>query len=107
MDDDDDEWISCEDEVKWDDVSGSFVGWKTLEGQPKDDSNLKGVIKREFESLSEYTPHVKTSAITRVGLQELLELIDDKLKIEKVVERSVFERKWRPHREEDTSVVVR
>lgn len=107
MDDDDDEWISCEDEVKWDDVSGSFVGWKTLEDQPKDDSNPKGVIKREFESLSEYTPHVKTSAITRVGLQELLELIDDKLKIEKVVERSVFERKWRPHREEDTSVVVR
>ncbi|XP_027074723.2 GTP-binding protein At3g49725, chloroplastic-like [Coffea arabica] len=49
------------------------------------------------------TAYVKTSAIMGVGLQELLELIDERLKIqnEKVVERSIFDRKWRPPRSED------
>ncbi|MED6208234.1 hypothetical protein PIB30_043205 [Stylosanthes scabra] len=60
-------------------------------------------------------PHVKTSAITGVGLQELLELIDEKLseqddeklKAAKVVERNIFERKWRPsHTHEDSTIAV-
>lgn len=48
-------------------------------------------------------PHVRTSAMFGVGLQELLELIDDKLKAQdeklktpNVLERCIFERKWRP-----------
>ncbi|KAL4568806.1 hypothetical protein LXL04_024422 [Taraxacum kok-saghyz] len=100
-DDDDDGWVCCEDEVTWDDGSGWFVGWKDLKDEGKDGSALGGgVVKRDLGCVSKYTPDVKTSGITRVGLQELLDLIDDKLKSEKVAERSVFERKWRPPREE-------
>ncbi|KAI3699510.1 hypothetical protein L2E82_43882 [Cichorium intybus] len=105
MDDDDDDWISCEDEVKWDDYSGSFVGWKAFESRLKDDVS-KCSIKRDLESLDEIAAHVKTSALTRVGLPDLLDLIDHKLKTDKVVERGVFDRKWRPPREQDTGVVV-
>lgn len=55
-------------------------------------------------SQSESCLHVKTSALTGVGLQELLELIDEKLdrKKEVVLERSVFHNKWRPPHSEDT-----
>ncbi|KAJ9564184.1 hypothetical protein OSB04_000150 [Centaurea solstitialis] len=149
VDDDSEDWLSPEDgEVKWDDASASFVGWKASEpdqtnpndldtshlevgsgdqpkdvsnrdqtkpdepsishlqvrsgDQPKDVWNSRGVLKGD----SEYEPDVKTSALTRVGLQELLHLIDDKLKTEETVERNVFERKWRPPRDHDTGVVV-
>ncbi|PKI33020.1 hypothetical protein CRG98_046602, partial [Punica granatum] len=58
-------------------------------------------------------PDVKTSAVTGVGLQELLELIDEKLKAqdesvksERVVERGAFDRKWRPPRENDAGIAV-
>ncbi|KAI3665627.1 hypothetical protein L6452_44256 [Arctium lappa] len=146
VDDDSDDWLSPGDgEVKWDDATASFVGWKMSEpdqtkpnelsishvevesrdhqkdisnweqtkpnepsilvgsgDQPKDVWNCRGVIKSD----STYEPDVKTSAITRVGLQELLDLIDDKLKTEEVAERNVFERKWRPPRDHDTGVVV-
>ncbi|CAI8586728.1 unnamed protein product [Vicia faba] len=58
-------------------------------------------------------PHVKTSAITGVGLQELMELIDKKLseqdkklKGAQVVERNVFDRKWRPSHTQDSSIAV-
>lgn len=47
----------------------------------------------------ESTCHVKTSAVTGTGLQELLQLIDRKLSgQETVVQRSdgIFDRKWRP-----------
>lgn len=43
--------------------------------------------------------HVRTSAVTGIGLQELLSLIDEKLNEQKpVVQRSFrpFDRKWRP-----------
>lgn len=51
--------------------------------------------------------HVKTSALTGVGLQELLELIDAKLSAQRVVERSSFDRKWRPPcTQEDSGVAV-
>ncbi|RDX69599.1 GTP-binding protein, chloroplastic, partial [Mucuna pruriens] len=56
-------------------------------------------------------PHVKTSAITGVGLQELLELIDKKLCVQdkkgaQVVERSIFDRKWRPSHNQETGIAV-
>ncbi|MED6169399.1 hypothetical protein PIB30_021037 [Stylosanthes scabra] len=69
----------------------------------------------EIDSLiGQNGPHVKTSAVTGVGLQELLELIDEKLsaqddekKAAKVVERNIFERKWRPSRtQEDSTIAV-
>ncbi|XP_038892869.1 GTP-binding protein At3g49725, chloroplastic isoform X2 [Benincasa hispida] len=48
-------------------------------------------------------PHVRISATLGVGLRELLQLIDNKLKVQdeklkaqNVLERNVFERKWRP-----------
>ncbi|KAK1439046.1 hypothetical protein QVD17_04861 [Tagetes erecta] len=106
MDEDLDGWLSREDEVDWDNATASFVGWKAFEDQPKDVITLSGETKSDLKSGHEYTPHVKSSGITRVGLQELLELIDDKLKTDKVVERSVFDRKWRPPQKQDTSVVV-
>ena len=105
IDNDLDSWISCGDEVKWDDDTASFVGWKPYEDQPKDIPTHLVAIKMNTKPRPEFTPDVKTSAITKVGLQELLELIDDKLKKEKVVERTVFDRKWRPPREQDTVVV--
>lgn len=51
--------------------------------------------------------HVKTSAVTGVGLQELLELIDAKLSTHSVVQRSSFDRKWRPPcTQEDSGAAV-
>lgn len=58
-------------------------------------------------------PHVKTSAITGVGLQELMELIDEKLSSQdeklkgaQVVERNLFDRKWRPSHTQNSSIAV-
>ncbi|XP_076913330.1 GTP-binding protein At3g49725, chloroplastic-like [Bidens hawaiensis] len=101
-----DSWLSTGDEVKWDDASASFVGWKAFEEQPKDVSTLSGEVKSDLKSRHDFNPHVKTSGITRVGLQELLELIDNKLKTDNVVERGVFDRKWRPPKKQDTGIVV-
>lgn len=101
MDDDLDGWLSRDDEVEWDDDTASFVGFNTFEDQPKDVTTNLGAIKSD----SKYQPHVKTSSITRVGLQELLDLIDNKLKTDKVVERGVFDRKWRPPQQQETGVV--
>lgn len=58
-------------------------------------------------------PDVKTSAVTGVGLQELLELIDEKLKAQDeraksqhIVERGIFDRKWRPPRDNNAGIAV-
>lgn len=89
------------------------MGWKKGLGDEKKVSNEEG--DSEADSTKEHVPHVKTSAVTGVGLQELLELIDEKLtKLEeerrqsqRVVGRSVFDRKWRPPpRAEDTGIAV-
>ncbi|KAE8649266.1 GTP-binding protein At3g49725, chloroplastic [Cucumis sativus] len=54
-------------------------------------------------SLDQSGPHVRISARLGVGLGELLQLIDNKLKVQdeklqaqNVLERNVFDRKWRP-----------
>lgn len=71
------------------------------------------LMEKDLHSQGQSGPHVRTSAITGVGLQELLELIDEKLRIqdekmkaEKVVQRGVFNRKWRPPRAEDAGAAV-
>lgn len=87
------------------------MGWTGLGDQNILSKEKKGA---DNDSQREHVPQVKTSAITGVGMQELLELIGDKLmKIEnegkqsqRVVERSIFDRKWRPPRAEDSGIVV-
>ncbi|XP_071693232.1 GTP-binding protein At3g49725, chloroplastic-like [Rutidosis leptorrhynchoides] len=102
-----DDWLCCKDEVEWDDETASFVGFKTTEDKPNYDSTLPYVMDTDPNSRPEYSPHIKTSAKTRVGLQELLVAIDDKLKTkEEVVERTIVDRKWRPPQVHDTGVVV-
>lgn len=58
-------------------------------------------------------PDVRISAKTRVGLQELLEFIDERLnsqdnesKARKVTKNDIFSRKWRPTREDDDNVAA-
>ncbi|XP_074308885.1 GTP-binding protein At3g49725, chloroplastic [Silene latifolia] len=67
----------------------------------------------ESQPTTEYTPQVKTSAVTGVGLRQLLEVIDEKLveidkerQSETVVQRSLFDRKWRPPQTDDTDIAV-
>lgn len=61
-------------------------------------------VDKELQSQVPSGPHVRTSAITGVGLQELLELIDEKLKVPNVMQKGVFDRKWRPPRTEEGGV---
>lgn len=74
---------------------------------PKMESFNESRMKEECpgsHSESKHIAHVKTSAVSGVGLQELLELIDEKLKqndkeqqsSQRVLEKSEFDRKWRP-----------
>ncbi|PSR87905.1 GTP-binding protein [Actinidia chinensis var. chinensis] len=97
-----DGWLLSEDE----DETLNEMGWKT----PNDQQSMvsKEGTKTENSSHSQLlsVPHVKTSAIIGVGLQELLELIDSKLKSQNVVERNIIDRKWRPPRTEETDMTV-
>ncbi|EOX91775.1 GTP-binding protein hflx, putative [Theobroma cacao] len=86
--------------------------WNTLNDQQTETSN-DWMVEKDSQSQSQHVPHVKVSALTGVGLQELLEIIDDRLKVQddklksqKVVESSFFDRKWRPPRKEDEQVAV-
>ncbi|KAL6551804.1 hypothetical protein OROGR_007958 [Orobanche gracilis] len=94
--------LSCDDEQEdpWVDNNGRSIGCEIVNDQEKE-AAVKG-----FEYQLESTCHVKTSAMARVGLQELLEIIDDKLGTCRVVERSVFDRKWRPPRNEDHQIAL-
>ncbi|KAI8534724.1 hypothetical protein RHMOL_Rhmol10G0119000 [Rhododendron molle] len=84
------------------------MGWETS----NDPQNMLSEDLRKTEkdshshSQSQYVPHVKTSAVMGVGLKELLEIIDKKLKSQNVVERNAIDRKWRPPRTEDSGIAV-
>ncbi|XVF17471.1 hypothetical protein REPUB_Repub10bG0125100 [Reevesia pubescens] len=88
--------------------------WNTLNDQQAETSNDWRVEKdSQSQPQPQHVPHAKVSALTGVGLQELLEIIDDRLKVQddklksqKVVESSFFNRKWRPPRKEDEEVAV-
>ncbi|MCE3051214.1 hypothetical protein HAX54_049139, partial [Datura stramonium] len=103
-----DEWlVSGDEQDSWVDHKGSSVGCGTAEVQQNESFNKREVVKSETQSGSESGPHVKTSALTGVGLQELLELLDEKLKPQKTIEKDIFDRKWRPPRtEEDSRIAV-
>lgn len=103
-DDYSDGWLSAEDGPDaWDDHDGPL----SLEKDGPDDEQKELSIGKICHSQTESpVPRVETSAVTGVGLQELLELIDDKLKSQRVVKSNIINRKWRPPREEDSGIVV-
>lgn len=86
-----DGWLSCEEEESsWFDYDASSIGCETLVLQENKSSP-------EFQSGC----NVRTSAVTGLGLKELLDLIDEKLGPSNVVEkRSIFDCKWRPSRDD-------
>ncbi|KAK9902538.1 hypothetical protein M0R45_001475 [Rubus argutus] len=85
--------------------SVSCMGSKTATEQ-QSESPKDWAMEKQLQSQVPSGPHVRTSAITGVGLQELLELIDVKLKVPNVVEKGTFDRKWRPPRTEEAGIVV-
>ena len=100
-----DGWLSAGGEESEDD-SGSLHKWKTLDDQQSGSFEDRRMTKKDSCSQPQCIPHVKTSAMMGVGLQELLELIDEKLDTQMVVERNSFDRKWRPPRTEDAGTAV-
>ncbi|XP_061949756.1 GTP-binding protein At3g49725, chloroplastic [Populus nigra] len=83
---------------------------KTLDEQRDEALNDVG-MEKVLQCQAQHGPHLKISAMTGVGLQELLELIDDRLKTQdekfkeqNVVERGFFNKKWRPPRTEDAGI---
>ncbi|PPD86035.1 hypothetical protein GOBAR_DD17036 [Gossypium barbadense] len=106
QDDYSDGWLLSED-----DTADDY--WNTLNEQQQAETSNECKVEKDSESQPQHVPHVKVSALTGVGLQELLELIDEKLKVqddqlksEKVVGNSYIDRKWRPPRKEDEEVAV-
>lgn len=86
--------------------------WNTQNDRQAKTSNEWEVTKNS-QSQPQHIPHVKVSALTGVGLQVLLEIIDERLKVQdeklksqKVVENSFFDKKWRPPHKEDEDVAV-
>ncbi|CAL0322864.1 unnamed protein product [Lupinus luteus] len=80
----------------------------TVADQQNESSNENSIAKKD-SLIGPSGPHVKTSAIMGVGLQELLGLIDkklSKLNPAQVVERSIFDRKWRPPQTQDSSIAT-
>lgn len=97
-----DGWLLSEDEEE---EALNKMGWSTSDPH----INLIVDVRNNEMNPSSHShsgPHVKTSALMGVGLQELLELIDDRLKSENVVEKNVFDKKWRPPRAEETDVAA-
>lgn len=89
----------------------SLSGWAQHDQQSESSKNC--IMDKDLHSQVQPGPHVRTSAITGVGLPELLELIDEKLRIQdkmmkagKVAQGGVFGRKWRPPRTEDAGIAV-
>ncbi|XP_010248316.1 PREDICTED: GTP-binding protein At3g49725, chloroplastic [Nelumbo nucifera] len=90
-----------------DDNQGDFTEeCKTLnETQEKASEDWNKFCKDSY-SQPQDVQHVETSAIMGVGLQELLSLIDEKLKTQKALERSSLNRKWRPPQIVDDKMAV-
>ncbi|CAI0430590.1 unnamed protein product, partial [Linum tenue] len=87
---------------------------ESLNGQEQSHaSNDLTTAQKILKTQAEQGPHLKISALTGVGLQELLELIDgrlktedDKFKRQNAVEPGFYDRKWRPPRDEDADMAV-
>ncbi|KAG5528321.1 hypothetical protein RHGRI_029106 [Rhododendron griersonianum] len=97
-----DGWLLSGDEHE----SLNEMGWETSNDPQNMLSEDLRKIEKDSHSQTQYVPHVKTSAVMGVGLNELLEIIDKKLKSQNVVERNAIDRKWRPPRTEDSGRAV-
>ncbi|XP_015973326.1 GTP-binding protein At3g49725, chloroplastic [Arachis duranensis] len=106
-----DGWLYDEDTM----VDESDFGSPSNADDQQNEQPNKNKISETDSLIGQNGPHVKTSAVTGVGLQELLELIDEKLSAQddeklkgaKIVERNIFERKWRPsHTQEDSTMAA-
>lgn len=100
-----DGWLSRGGEGSEDD-QGNPSRWKTMDDQQSESFKDRRMTEKDSCSQPQCIPHVKTSAVMGVGLQELLALIDEKLETQKVPERNYFDRKWRPPHTEDVGVAV-
>lgn len=100
-----DGWLASEDvQVTLSDTDGSSLGCKNTDDLQE---NSCMVTDNGPQCQPENVgPHVKTSAMTGVGLQELLELIDERLEVKKVVHRSVLHSKWRPPNADEAVVAA-
>ncbi|TKY57157.1 GTP-binding protein [Spatholobus suberectus] len=101
-----DGWLYVDDLVD----EGEFCSPSTVADQQNESFKKDNGVEKD-SSTGQSGPHVKTSAITGVGLQELLELIDKKLGVQdkkgpQVVERSIFDRKWRPSHNQESGIAV-
>ncbi|KAK8710335.1 hypothetical protein V6N13_145665 [Hibiscus sabdariffa] len=99
--DDSDGWL-----LSGDDSADDY--WYTRNEQQQAETCNECKVEKDAEAQPGHVPDVKVSAVTGVGLQQLLELIDEKLKVqdeqlksEKVVGNSFINRKWRPPRTQD------
>lgn len=96
------DWLADDDDQNpWVDEKGYYEGQGMRMGMGEDVQ----------PSGDQSGPHLKISATFGVGLQELLQLIDNKLKVQdeklkaqNVLENNVFERKWRPSQIEADSI---
>ncbi|XP_057979554.1 GTP-binding protein At3g49725, chloroplastic [Malania oleifera] len=105
--DDSESWLSTGDDQEIvDDQGDSSLCWKTTDDKESQYSEDGRMIEKVCHSQPEPVPHIKTSAIMGVGLQELLTLIDEKLENEKASKTGVFDKKWRPPQTKDTGIVV-
>lgn len=107
-----DGWLAlADDQDPWEDEDGSSV-WANMDNQ-ESESSKNSAMEKELHSQYQSGPNIRTSAITGVGLQELLQIIDERLRDQdekpngkNVVERSMFDRKWRPPHEEEAGTAV-
>ncbi|KAM7265739.1 hypothetical protein ACFE04_003422 [Oxalis oulophora] len=109
-----DSWLSGDDDVE--DKDGIFKYWKALESGQIESANQwmleKGSESQvDSQSKDEHAPDLKISAVTGVGLQELLELVDKRLeaqseKPKNIGQHDIFHRKFRPVRSVDSSIAV-
>lgn len=100
-----------EDRIAKEDQQDTSENWKIVDDQKEP---FPERLKAEDDSMNA-VPHyqdgqrVEVSAVMGVGLQELLNAIDEKLKKQNVVERSSNDclgRKWRPPRNVDADLAV-
>ncbi|KAK2656750.1 hypothetical protein Ddye_009802 [Dipteronia dyeriana] len=105
---DSDGWLLSED-----DQDNVYEYWTTVGDQQSKPTNEDRMIEKDARSQDQHTPDVKISALTGVGLQELLEIIEDRLKAQdnkwkasNIVERDFFNQKWRPPRTDEDRVAA-
>lgn len=90
-------------------------GWLLSEDENVSDARLWKVPEvAKLDAVQNNGPHVRVSALTGVGLKELMHLIDErlkgedeKLKSQTIVERNELQsRKWRPPRKDDEELAA-